>query len=120
MERQQNKRNQKNSIETLVKKLKFDNRAALRTAINDFVSNSSIHGIRYIGDPNYPVIIRLMWLLAFLMSLLVGAFFIQIIYDKSSRNPILMSLSKKESAISEVSSTLFTQNLFSNNNMMRS
>lgn len=75
---------------------------SFKIALNDFFTNSSIHGIRYINDRDYPVVARILWLIAIIISLVIGSFFIQIIHNKSYRNPILISLSSKESDTSEV------------------
>lgn len=80
-----------------------------KNLLNDFIKNTSIHGVRYVGDSNLPSSIRILWFIIIITSIVISGICIQIIYQKSHRNPILISYSNTEMDISEVCYYLSTK-----------
>ncbi|XP_031345495.1 pickpocket protein 28-like [Photinus pyralis] len=60
--------------------------------MEEYFRNSTLHGLRYVGDPLISFGERFFWLLAFFVALLCATYFINNIYSKYNRSPIIISL----------------------------
>ncbi|KAB0798040.1 hypothetical protein PPYR_09033 [Photinus pyralis] len=79
--KKQTSESQKKSIMKLVMK-----------RMEEYFRNSTLHGLRYVGDPLISFGERFFWLLAFFVALLCATYFINNIYSKYNRSPIIISL----------------------------
>lgn len=66
---------------------------------SDYSSNSSIHGVRYIGERKLSRVQRLWWIVAFLISLLGSSHLIQNIWKKWEESPVIVSIDDTQAPI---------------------
>ncbi|XP_017783361.1 PREDICTED: pickpocket protein 28-like [Nicrophorus vespilloides] len=65
-------------------------------AINSFdryCQNSTLHGLKYVGDENISTTERLFWLLAFISAICFSTYFITSLYTKFNNSPVIISFS---------------------------
>ncbi|KAF5296272.1 hypothetical protein FQR65_LT10267 [Abscondita terminalis] len=67
--------------------------------IEDYFSNSTLHGLRYIGDTTISFGERIFWLVAFITAIFCAAYFITSIYAKYNLNPVIISLNPRPTPI---------------------
>lgn len=67
-------------------------KSSFKENIEQYLDNSSLHGLRYIGNTMLSAVERVFFGLSFLMVLLLAVFFISNIYHKWKNNPVLIGL----------------------------
>lgn len=70
--------------------------------MDEFCENSSIHGIKYMGDRKRHWIERLWWLVAFVLSIYGCSRLIYNAWQRWEHNPVIVSFSEKTMSISEI------------------
>lgn len=70
--------------------------------MEDFSNNSTIHGIKYMGDRKGHWAERLWWLIAFLLSIYGCSRLIMHIWQRWDRNPVIVSFAEKSTAIYQI------------------
>ena len=63
---------------------------------SDFTSNSTVHGVRYLGERRRHWSERVFWIIVFLISITLCSFVIVNMFDKWQQNPIISTI--KETA----------------------
>ncbi|KAK5646219.1 hypothetical protein RI129_004683 [Pyrocoelia pectoralis] len=67
--------------------------------IEEYFQNSTLHGLRYVGDPLISFGERFFWLTAFFTALTFATYFINNIYSKYDHSPIIISLNPSPTPI---------------------
>ncbi|KAF5270642.1 hypothetical protein FQA39_LY01380 [Lamprigera yunnana] len=69
---------------------------------SEYSSNSSIHGIKYIGEKNRSLVERLWWLIVFVGSLYMCIYMIIKTYEKWQMSPVIVSFAKSPTPVWEI------------------
>lgn len=67
--------------------------------LTDFSDNSTVHGVKYLGEKQRHWSERAFWILAFLISVLGCSIMIQKIYNKWQHSPVIVSLAEKPTPV---------------------
>ncbi|XP_029036825.2 pickpocket protein 28-like [Osmia bicornis bicornis] len=73
----------------------------VKNTIKQYCTNSSLHGLRYIGDSNLTILERVFWVISFSLAFLTAAYYIWFLYRKWVSTPIIISLSPESVSLSE-------------------
>ncbi|KAK0183188.1 hypothetical protein PV327_001254 [Microctonus hyperodae] len=76
-----------NNEQSCLKKLK------ICTIAQEYCANSSLHGLRYVGDSHLVLMEKLFWLLSFICAFASATYFIWHVYNKWIDSPIIISMS---------------------------
>ncbi|XP_054274391.1 pickpocket protein 28-like isoform X2 [Macrosteles quadrilineatus] len=74
----------------------------LRHAVADFTQHSSLHGLRYVADPNISRAERLFWIVSFALACIFATNFISNVYYKWTHSPVILSLSPEPTPLSAI------------------
>ncbi|XP_057341038.1 pickpocket protein 28 isoform X2 [Microplitis mediator] len=85
----------KDKIQMCFRKIK------LNSFIEQYCSNSTLHGLRYLGDPCVSIIEKLFWICAFACAFLSAAYFIWNLYYKWLSSPIIISMNPEPVSFEE-------------------
>lgn len=69
---------------------------------NDFCHETTIHGVKYMGDRNRHWAEKLWWLIAFLLSICGCGFLIMNVYNRWDRSPVIVTFAEKPTKIHQV------------------
>lgn len=69
---------------------------------DDFFRNSSVHGIKYIGEQRRHWSERLFWVIAFIVSILGCSIMIYKIYTKWQQNPVIVSFAENSTPVWQI------------------
>ncbi|XP_074108181.1 pickpocket protein 28 [Cotesia typhae] len=86
---------QKKKIQMCFRKIKFN------SFLEQYCSNSTLHGLRYLGDSQVSVIEKLFWICAFICAFLSAAYFILHLYNKWLSSPIIISMNPEPVSFEE-------------------
>ncbi|XP_044594174.1 degenerin mec-10-like [Cotesia glomerata] len=86
---------QKEKIQMCFRKIKFN------SFLEQYCSNSTLHGLRYLGDSQVSVIEKLFWICAFICAFLSAAYFILHLYNKWLSSPIIISMNPEPVSFEE-------------------
>ncbi|XP_031343039.1 pickpocket protein 28-like [Photinus pyralis] len=67
--------------------------------IEEYLYNSTLHGLKYVGDTSISWGERLFWFSAFLFAIFCSVYFISQIYSKYNLNPVIVSLNPKPTPV---------------------
>lgn len=67
--------------------------------ITEYANNSSIHGVRYMGERRRPWIERLYWVISFCISMYLCSGLILKVWVKWEQSPVIVSLIEKTTPI---------------------
>lgn len=70
--------------------------------LQDFCQNSTIHGLKYMGDRKRHWGERLWWLVAFLLSIFFCARIISKVWQKWDRNPVIVTFAESSTPIWQI------------------
>lgn len=70
--------------------------------LTDFAQNTSLHGLKYIGERKRHWIEWIFWAIVFLISFLLCTVLITEMYRKWQRNPMIISFDKRATPVSEL------------------
>lgn len=70
--------------------------------LDEFCNNSTIHGIKYMGDRKRNKPERIFWLIAFLISIYGCSRLILHIWQRWDRNPVIVSFAEKSTPIYQI------------------
>ncbi|XP_076650925.1 pickpocket protein 28 isoform X2 [Halictus rubicundus] len=73
----------------------------IKAALEQYCTNTSLHGLRYVGDSNLTIAERVFWMIAFTLAVLVASYFIWLLYRKWVTTPIIISLSPEPVPLDE-------------------
>lgn len=77
-------------------------RTGLSDLFREFCSNSTIHGISYIGSKRQSICEKFWWILVILVSLYGCGNLIDNIYRKWEENPVIITFDEKHTAVWEI------------------
>ncbi|EZA54394.1 pickpocket protein 28 isoform X1 [Ooceraea biroi] len=66
-----------------------------------YCANSSLHGLRYVGDSSLSAVERIFWLISFLAALIIVTIYIYFIYQRWTHSPIIIALSPEPVSLTE-------------------
>lgn len=69
---------------------------------SEYTENSSIHGVKYIGERNRHLSEKIFWLFFLILSILSCAFMIGEMFEKWNESPVIVSFSEKFTPIKDV------------------
>lgn len=70
--------------------------------LRQYLLNSTLHGLRYVGDITITIFERFFFALAFVIVLVLSAYFISNVYQKWSASPVIIALSAVSTSISDI------------------
>ncbi|XP_076240811.1 pickpocket protein 28 [Calliopsis andreniformis] len=73
----------------------------IQNMISQYCANSSLHGLRYVGDSNLTIGERIFWLISITLAFLTAAYYIWYLYRKWVSSPIIISLSPESVSLDE-------------------
>ncbi|XP_014484862.1 PREDICTED: pickpocket protein 28-like [Dinoponera quadriceps] len=68
---------------------------------NEYCTNSTLHGLRYVGDSNLSIVERVFWAISFTSALVTAIYYIVYLYQKWDNAPIIISLSPSPVPLAE-------------------
>jgi Amiloride-sensitive sodium channel len=77
--------------------------ALARKFIEDYFSNTTIQGFKYMTDNKRSLFERLWWLIVFVISIFCCGSLILEVFERYDRAPIIVSFAEKETPIQDVS-----------------
>lgn len=72
------------------------------SVLDDFCANSTIHGIKYMGDRKRHWAERVWWLIAFILSIYGCSRLIYNIWQRWDRSPVIVSFAEKSTPIWQI------------------
>ncbi|XP_076296006.1 pickpocket protein 28 [Lasioglossum baleicum] len=87
--------NDKTSVKQRLKNLE------IKAALEQYCTNTSLHGLRYVGDSNLTIAERVFWMIAFTLAVLAASYYIWFLYRKWVATPIIISLSPESASLEE-------------------
>lgn len=89
--------------ETTKSKLKVESsKSSFKENFLEYLTNSTLHGLRYIGTVTLSVVERVFFGLAFVMVICLAAYFISNIYQKWTSSPVIIGLDPVSTNIKEI------------------
>ncbi|XP_011269764.1 pickpocket protein 28 isoform X2 [Camponotus floridanus] len=88
-------------VERLLKKKKPQLFTELGELTKQYCTNSTLHGLRYIGNSELSIIERLFWIISFITALGMATYYIYYLYQKWNGSPIIISLSPEPVSLNE-------------------
>ncbi|EFN82791.1 Sodium channel protein Nach, partial [Harpegnathos saltator] len=82
-------------------KKKYQACSELADIVKQYCANSSLHGLRYVGDSELSVIERIFWVISFTSALVTAIYYIIYLYQKWDGAPIIISLSPSPVPLTE-------------------
>jgi acid-sensing ion channel, other len=73
-----------------------------RDLVYDYSSNSTIHGINYMGERDRSWFERIWWMIVFIISVICCAILIGDTYTKWQKNPVIVSFAEKSTPIWQI------------------
>lgn len=70
--------------------------------VDEFCENSSIHGVKYMGDRKRQRVERLWWLIAFLLSIYGCTMIILNAWQRWDSNPVIVSFSEQATPVWQI------------------
>lgn len=89
--------------------------------LSEYLVNSTLHGLRYVGDRSISRFERIFFAIAFVLVVGLSIFFISVVWRKWNNKPLIIALSSNEYSIRELPfpGKLFTGKIFLNFLMFR-
>lgn len=69
---------------------------------SDYANNSSIHGVRYMGERRRPLVERVWWVIAFLLSIYGCSRLIYNVWNKWDQSPVIVSFAEKSTPVWQI------------------
>ncbi|XP_029173329.1 pickpocket protein 28-like [Nylanderia fulva] len=66
-----------------------------------YCTNSTLHGLRYIGNSQLTIVERIFWIISFTVALGVAVYYIYFLYQKWNGSPVIISLSPEPVSLNE-------------------
>ncbi|XP_053977390.1 pickpocket protein 28-like [Hylaeus volcanicus] len=98
------------------------NNSDINNSLKQYCTNSSLHGLRYVGDSNLTIMERIFWIISFTLAVATASYYIWYLYWKWSLSPIIISLSPESASLNEIpfpSITLCNMNNVKNSDAVR-
>ncbi|XP_045472092.1 pickpocket protein 28-like isoform X1 [Harmonia axyridis] len=70
--------------------------------MENYCDNTTLHGLRYVGDPTLSLCERLFWFCAFGIAACMAGYFISNIYVKWSESPVIISFSPSDADLNSI------------------
>lgn len=68
----------------------------------DYCENTTIHGVKYIGQPQQRLPDRLWWIISFLISIVLCTYLIRNLWIKWDETPVFVSFSEQTTPVWEI------------------
>ncbi|XP_055858324.1 pickpocket protein 28-like [Episyrphus balteatus] len=68
----------------------------------EYLNDTTIHGLKYMGDQKRPVLERIVWVFALLGSILICVYLITNILDKRNNTPVIVHFEEELTAVWEI------------------
>src|SRR5690349_3656385 len=68
----------------------------------DFSNNSTVHGVKYLGEHRRHWVERVFWVIAFVISLTGCLFLIMKVYEKWQLSPVIVSFAEKSTPVWQI------------------
>ncbi|XP_015179465.1 PREDICTED: pickpocket protein 28-like [Polistes dominula] len=81
------KRESVNNVKTCLKSTEIN------TIVKQYCLNSTLHGLRYVGDSKLSIVERIFWIISFTAAVLTATYYIWSLYAKWVTSPIIISIS---------------------------
>lgn len=69
---------------------------------SEYANNSSIHGVRYMGEKRRPWVERLWWVIAFCFSIYGCSRLIYNVWNKWDQSPVIVSFAEKSTPVWQI------------------
>ena len=69
---------------------------------SDYANNSSIHGVRYMGERRRPLVERVWWIIAFGISIYACSQAIYNVWNKWNQSPVIVSFAEKSTPVWQI------------------
>lgn len=69
---------------------------------SDYTNNSSIHGVRYMGERHRPWVERVWWIIAFCLSIIACSKLIYNVWNKWDQSPVIVSFAEKSTPVWQI------------------
>lgn len=69
---------------------------------SDYANNSSIHGVRYMGERRRPLVERVWWVIAFCCSIYGCSRLIYNVWNKWDQSPVIVSFAEKSTPVWQI------------------
>ncbi|KAI4503005.1 hypothetical protein M0802_002049 [Mischocyttarus mexicanus] len=89
------KRESVNNVQTCLKSTEIN------TIVKQYCLNSTLHGLRYVGDSKLSIVERIFWIISFTAAVLTATYYIWFLYQKWVSSPIIISLSPETVSLNE-------------------
>ncbi|XP_035735127.1 pickpocket protein 28-like [Vespa mandarinia] len=73
----------------------------INTIVKQYCLNSTLHGLRYVGDSKLSIVERIFWIISFTTAVLTATYYIWFLYQKWVTSPIIISLSPEPISLNE-------------------
>ncbi|XP_032675500.1 pickpocket protein 28-like [Odontomachus brunneus] len=84
------------------KKRKHPACSELAELARQYCANSTLHGLRYVGDTGLSAVERIFWAVSFTTALIIAVYYIVYLYQRWNGAPIIISLSPEPVALDEI------------------
>lgn len=74
----------------------------VKRGFQNYCSNSTLHGLKYVGDQNLTLFERLFWLMSFFIAVGFALYFIYNLYKRYDQSPVIVSFNPKLVTITEI------------------
>ncbi|XP_066582320.1 pickpocket protein 28-like [Prorops nasuta] len=74
----------------------------VKSLTKQYCMNSSLHGLRYVGDSSLTIGERFFWIISFTVAVLTASYYIWFLYQKWNDTPIIISLSPESVPLHEI------------------
>lgn len=85
---------------------KFDNDNSLRVScrdnLNEYLLNSTLHGLRYVGNRTITRIERIFFGCMFFLVILLSIYFISNVWSKWNQSPIIITMNATSTSVKDI------------------
>ncbi|CAL8068224.1 unnamed protein product [Orchesella dallaii] len=72
------------------------------TIVSEFLTESSLHGLKYIGQPKRHIIERAFWIVTVIVGLAAAGFLINGVFSRYEETPVTVSFQSKEQSVDTI------------------
>ncbi|XP_043526705.1 pickpocket protein 28-like [Frieseomelitta varia] len=73
----------------------------LTNIMKQYCMNSTLHGLRYVGDSSLSIVERIFWIISFTLAVLTAAYYIWFLYQRWVSTPIIIALSPESVSLDQ-------------------
>ncbi|CAL8136814.1 unnamed protein product [Orchesella dallaii] len=72
------------------------------TVVSEFLTESSLHGLKYIGEPQRHIVERAFWIVTFIVGVAAAGYLIYEVFDRYEETPVIVSFQSKEQSVDTI------------------